>query len=55
MDLFYLFFNFILYTHTEIASCCRHKLLKNSMYVTFPESCYAKDYENVKLVNLPSY
>ena len=34
--------------------CCRHKKLQNNANDISPESCYVKDYEKAKLVNLPS-
>ena len=47
--------NFILYTYPKIYCSCRHKKLWNNAIDIFPESCYIKDSENAKLVNLPSY
>ena len=35
-----------------MACCCGHNMLYNNENDTFPESC-VKDYENLKLVNLP--
>ena len=45
---------FILYTYPKIYCCCEYKKLWNNVNDSFPESCYVKDYENAKLVNLPS-
>ena len=45
--------NFILYTYPKIYCHCEHKALKNNANNTFPESYNVKDYENIKLANLP--
>ena len=55
ISMFYFFLNFILYTYPKIYCHCGHKMLQNNVNNTFPESYNAKDYENIKLVNLPLY
>ena len=45
--------DFILFTYPKIAPNCGHKILLNNANNTIQESRYIKDWENVKLVNLP--
>ena len=54
ISMFWFYLNVILYTYPKMCAAAGTKSCKTNANDIFSENCYVKDYENAKLVNLPS-